>query len=93
MSESKSEIGNGHSISYDHVITKTVKKTVQLELLPCPFCGGRAEFRIGGNYNPKLGRRMGVGVRCSECKATTPTRESCDAHVRAAYLWNTRTSS
>lgn len=79
-----------HVVTYQQIVTKKISKTVTLDLKHCPFCGGEAEFRYGGNYNPKLDRRMGTGVRCTECKALTPTREGFDSQLRAAELWNRR---
>lgn len=82
-----------HFVSYAEVVRKTVKKVVRIELSHCPFCGGEAEFRVGGNWNPKLGRRMGVGVRCKDCGSITPVRQSGDCpEQRAAELWNRRVS-
>jgi len=80
-----------HFVTYEQVVKKTTRKTVRIELSHCPFCGGEAEFRIGGNYNSKLDRRMGVGVRCKECKVLTPVREGGDCpETRAAEVWNRR---
>jgi Lar family restriction alleviation protein len=83
-----------HFVTFEQIERKVTKKTVKIELAHCPFCGGEAEFRIGGNYNRKLDRRMGVGVRCKECKAMTPVREGSECpEVRAAKQWNNRTSA
>lgn len=80
-----------HFITYEQVTTVRKKKSVRIELSACPFCGGEAEFRVGGNWNSKLGRRMGVGVRCKDCGAMTPVRQrgSCPEET-AADLWNRR---
>ena len=79
-----------HCITYEQIIKKTVTKTVNLVINHCPFCGGEAEFRVAGNYNPKLGRRMGAGVRCKDCHAGTAVRDGADSQLRAAELWNRR---
>lgn len=69
-----------HYITFNEIIRR--KKTVKVVLLPCPFCGGRADF-TGGTM---------VGVKCTECKATTPLRGGKDlAKLRAAEAWNRRT--
>ncbi len=78
-----------HVVTYEQVVKTT--KTVRIVLQHCPFCGGAAEFRIGGNYNRKLDCRMGVGVRCTECKVLTPIKEGGECpEMRAAELWNRR---
>lgn len=79
-----------HVVTYEQIVRKTVKKTVRLVLSHCPFCGGEAEFRVGGNWDPKRQERVGVGVRCKDCGALTPVRQSDSAHVKAAELWNRR---
>lgn len=79
-----------HFITYEQMVRKTVRKTVRIELKHCPFCGGEAEFRIGGNWNPRLDQRMGTGVRCKGCKVVTPVRQGYDSQLRAAELWNRR---
>lgn len=79
-----------HVVTFEQVIQRTVKKTVTLELAHCPFCGGEAEFRVGGNYSSKHNKRMGIGVRCIDCKAVTPTREGSDNYERATSEWNRR---
>lgn len=77
-----------HFVTFDQVVKKTVRKTVRLELLHCPFCGGEAEFRSGG-YSNGLGQ---AGVKCTDCKVSTPLKGGCgeDPRVRAADLWNRR---
>ncbi len=79
-----------HFITYEQVEKKIVTKRVRVELAACPFCGGEAEFRTGGNYSSKHGRRMGTGIRCKDCKVVSPTREGPDSQIRAAELWNRR---
>lgn len=80
-----------HFVTYEQVIKKKVARTVKIELAHCPFCGGEAEFRTGGNYHPKLNRRKGIGVRCKDCKALTPVKESGDCPEQlAAECWNRR---
>jgi Lar family restriction alleviation protein len=71
-------------------VKKSKQKVVDQVLLYCPFCGGRSEFVSGGNYHPKLGRRVGVGVQCTECKVKSPFRQGLDAHARVAEHWNRR---
>lgn len=48
------------------------------ELLPCPFCGGEAEWKSGGPGN--------AFVMCKSCHATTD--DGSIPRIRAA--WNTR---
>ena len=56
------------------------------ELLPCPFCGGKAALRMcwmedGHKYR---------AVECVECGATTPGNYS-EVGDQSAWDWNTRT--
>lgn len=57
------------------------------ELLPCPFCGGRAEFEYE-DWNEETGDGDdGTGVvSCTECHTRTVRndRDSVEA------IWNTR---
>ena len=61
------------------------------ELKPCPFCGGEAEIRAGGNggFNaPKL-----AFVQCRLCGAKTaniPVSADYAAKDEAANYWNQR---
>jgi hypothetical protein len=81
-----------HVITFNEIQKITRKRRVKIELKHCPFCGGEAEFRTGGNWNPRLGRRMGTGVRCKECKVASPTREGADSQLRIVEQWNRRVS-
>lgn len=81
-----------HYVTYNQVVKKTVRHRVRIELSHCPLCGGEAEFRTGGNWDPKRGKRVGIGVRCKDCGASTPVRQSlagCPEAI-AAELWNRR---
>ena len=51
------------------------------ELLPCPFCGGKAEFRSGSSTTPY--------IRCRECGGRTKSSRN-RANLIAA--WNRRTN-
>jgi Lar family restriction alleviation protein len=51
------------------------------ELLPCPFCGGEAEFEREGT------NRRSCIVRCRNCGAR---HESSDEGKRSGGSWNTR---
>ncbi len=69
-----------------HFVTREVvertSKTIRVELLHCPFCGGRAEFRESTNcYH---------GVRCTECKALSAMKHGVNGQIRAAEVWNRR---
>ena len=61
------------------------------ELKPCPFCGGKAEIRTGGNdgfHAPKL-----VFAQCTKCGAKTanvPISADYAANKEAADVWNQR---
>lgn len=49
-------------------------------LLPCPFCGGKAEFERIGN------RRQSTIVTCTKCGASLETGEEWGQ----GRAWNTR---
>ena len=53
-----------------------------IPLLPCPCCGGKAEF---DDYDSKNGE---VLVRCVDCDLNTVPR----SHEEAAAQWNRRPS-
>ena len=52
-----------------------------VKLLPCPFCGGKAEFRSGSSTTPY--------IRCKECGGRTKSSRN-RANLIAA--WNRRVS-
>jgi Lar family restriction alleviation protein len=76
-----------HVVTYEQVIRKTVKKSVLLTLVHCPFCGGEAEFRYANRHWKNGGT---TGVRCKDCGAMTAVRQGADRQLRAAELWNRR---
>lgn len=51
------------------------------ELLPCPFCGGDAEFERMGD------RRQSCIVACTDCGCR---HESSDEHENNGASWNSR---
>ena len=51
----------------------------RFELLPCPFCGGEAEFRSGSSTTPY--------IRCRECGGRT---KSSHDKVKLIAAWNRR---
>lgn len=55
----------------------------KIELLPCPFCGGKAEIENRGWYDERY-----VDVMCEDCRAMTACYANDEAAVKA---WNTRT--
>ncbi len=75
-----------HFVTFDEVQTKVVRRTVRIELLHCPFCGGEAGFRVTKEWQ----KGGSWGVRCKECGAMTALRAGADAKVRAAEIWNRR---
>lgn len=81
---------NLQNITYGRLMRLKPKRVDKLELRPCPFCGGKAEFRTGGNYHPKLQRRVGVGVKCTGCRVLTPVWQGHDSADRVATAWNRR---
>lgn len=56
------------------------------ELLPCPFCGGRA---ITLNYYPYSATKVPVNtVKCEQCRANSGDWSKMDSAIEA---WNRRT--
>lgn len=49
------------------------------DLLPCPFCGGEAEWRDGSSTKPY--------IRCKECGMRTGGSSACD---KLKTAWNRR---
>lgn len=49
------------------------------DLLPCPFCGGEAEWRDGSSTKPY--------IRCRECGMRTGGSYACD---KLKAKWNRR---
>lgn len=78
---------NEHVVTFEEVIKVTRKRTVTLKLYPCPFCGASAKF------SEAWSGRVCYGVVCTGCKARTPIRGGNDGKLRAAELWNRRTSA
>jgi len=60
---------------------KVIKKP---ELLPCPFCGGKAKL-INTGYNAFY-----VSCNNCDCSMTTCKTPTCDTKKEAIDLWNTR---
>lgn len=63
------------------------------ELLPCPFCGGRADYwhtpHVGGLHNCAVLDACGIAIECTKCHATTIGYMSEDWAIAA---WNRRAS-
>lgn len=58
------------------------------DLLPCPFCGGKAEFVCEEDFY------LWYRVECTKCKAkgkSVPLSITEDTLAKAAALWNNRT--
>lgn len=71
-------------------ICERMKKMLEIELKPCPFCGGRGRIMRAGNA---------YVVRCKECGAQTARnfikdwhRNKYIAQGNAAEAWNRRES-
>lgn len=58
---------------------KTWDETIEIELLPCPFCGGEPKVQHYGNDRTK---RRSIVVKCSKCRVQ---RE--DATLRHDFAW------
>jgi Lar family restriction alleviation protein len=62
-----------------------------MELRPCPFCGGEAEYRhVSGIRHPWSGVQadaLAITVNCIRCGATIPSGMSQE---RVTAAWNRR---
>lgn len=74
---------------YDGVRTESATE----ELKPCPFCGGKAEFRhVSGIRHPWSGvqaNALAVTINCTRCGATLPSSMSQE---RVTAAWNRRSA-
>ncbi len=58
---------------------KRFDETEEIELKPCPFCGGNPEaIHIGNEYTKK--RR--VEIKCTKCRV-----KRVDAAIRHGFTW------
>lgn len=55
-----------------------------IELKPCPFCGGKAEMIVEVSKQPES------AVFCQKCDAKTAWRHGIDGGLLAAIAWNRR---
>ena len=52
---------------------------IMAELLPCPFCGGEADFLSGGT------------IKCKKCGGAFLVTNPLISRYEVAKVWNTRT--
>ena len=68
----------------------------EIELKPCPFCGGEAKMKHGFPRHQQKGIRQSV-VQCKSCGCMTVTFSQLayerwsDVDEQAAEAWNRRT--
>lgn len=78
-------------ITYQQIIRKTVKKTVEIDLKPCPCCGGEADFKYTKSFRQRHWDDKGsASVQCTHCKISTPFKSSEDHQLVVAEIWNQR---
>lgn len=61
-----------------------------IELKPCPFCGGEADFdaHLASKYEvEELGFADSYYAECEGCEISTTPQ---DSYIKAANTWNTR---
>lgn len=76
-----------------------------IELKPCPFCGGKAEYIINSNYERCTTHGWQFGIKCTNCMIELPMRDfivtadlksngeivfAKDDRKKAADMWNRR---
>lgn len=77
-----------HVITYEKIVTKRIRVMEQLNLLPCPFCGDAAKFSV-----TREGDRFEMwGIVCTGCKVRAPMKGGAEAQLKAAAVWNKRTT-
>lgn len=42
------------------------------ELKPCPFCGGKAKFKIATSSSTSMQKGFRFNIACSKCRASFP---------------------
>lgn len=67
----------------------------KIELKPCPFCGGKAEYIINSNYERCTTHGWKFGIKCTSCMTVDlkPNGEivfAKDDRKKAADMWNRR---
>lgn len=77
----------------------------EIELKPCPFCGGKAEYKIDKSYKWGTTRGWQFGIKCTNCMMELPMRDFVvtvdlesngeiafdkDDRKKAADMWNRR---
>lgn len=73
----------------------------EIELKPCPFCGGKAGYIINSNYERRTTHGWQFGIKCTNCmtelRIVTVDLESNgriafakDDRKKAADMWNRR---
>lgn len=50
------------------------------ELLPCPFCGGRADILLDEN-------KIGVIIQCENCRNQTRTYKNVCGSIKHPLIW------
>ena len=89
----KSHNGCGHCPIYEqhmhiHCAYAWEELEYKEELLPCPFCGGKATINPIYNDVPETGLMVTLHrVRCPICDARTG---DCDTEEKAIKQWNRR---
>ena len=61
------------------------------ELKPCPFCGGRARFRVSTNKSTHSNVGFDFNIECSECRLEYPKRYECMVCMDEKGAINART--
>lgn len=77
----------------------------EIQLKPCPFCGGEAVYIIYKNYIRGTAHEWQFGIKCTNCMVELPVRDFIvtadmnsngeivfikDERGKAADMWNRR---
>lgn len=64
-----------------------VKRIYEMEMLPCPFCGGQPEFI---KWRRWPWQKYTWSVQCEKCHCKAPFGKPFDSQLVAAMCWDTR---
>jgi hypothetical protein len=57
-------------------------ETREIELMPCPFCGGEPEAKHIGNEHPLYNKKRAIEVRCTKCRC-----QRTDGAIHQNFAW------
>ena len=79
-------------LTYDEATQQILSLFGIISLLPCPFCGSKAEKRERREIDSCDGDKVHYDVQCTneECYLQDGAEWNCDTFEEAAKMWNKR---